>query len=114
MQERRNSIANALELGRSCTNPSMYGYWVIVTMMVIITQYPCFVACFSAVDINGLTIVAVLLLSYYFPDFVFHLCAAGAIRWSYTGGHKIAFCPISRRRLTPLVTVLDIYGTSTW
>ena len=24
VQERRNSIANALELGLSCTNPSMY------------------------------------------------------------------------------------------
>ena len=36
VQERRNSIANALELRLSCTNPSIYGIkiWNVIT-------YPC-------------------------------------------------------------------------
>ena len=35
VQERRNSIANALELRLPCTNPSIYGAWVLLKSLRI-------------------------------------------------------------------------------
>ena len=41
MQERRNSIANALELRLSCTNPLIFEYIFMITSKSIATEKGC-------------------------------------------------------------------------